>query len=190
MNDVDHYRQTFTGKRFHFLHPTPDEVCLEDVAHHLAMTCRYGGAVKYFYSVAQHSVLVSRASGTDPRARLVGLLHDAAEAYLHDLHPALKVLVTGYGILTIKADNAIRDAFGVPYEWVHKHGDAVKHADLRALACEASQLMMPRDGWAGWKSLQGIEPLAVRLDDPGMCWSPTDGAGFFMAEYQKLRALI
>lgn len=183
-SDDSPFRLTRSGRRFHFLRPSSEEVCVEDIAHHLALTCRFGGAVRFFYSVAQHSVLVSRASGDDPRARLVGLLHDAAEAYLHDIHPALKETWPAYEKLTDLADQAIEDALGVPFSWVQTYGAGVKNADLRALAAEARDLMP-----AGWP-VSGAEPLSVRLDDPAMCWTPEQGAGFFLAEHQKLRALI
>jgi hypothetical protein len=79
---------TATGRRYYPADPRAEDVCLEDVAHHLAKLCRYNGAVQRFYSVAEHSVLVSRA--VPPEYALHGLLHDAAEAYTGDFHYAVK----------------------------------------------------------------------------------------------------
>lgn len=62
---------------------TKDDVVLEDVATTLAKICRFGGRTEYPYSVAQHSVLVSRL--VPDRLAYVGLHHDDAEAF------------TGYG---------------------------------------------------------------------------------------------
>jgi hypothetical protein len=83
------WQQTFTGRQFWPCDPRPEDVCLEDIAHHLALMCRFGGACRVFYSVAEHSVRVAelvwdRTNG-DREAALAGLLHDASEAYLVDI---------------------------------------------------------------------------------------------------------
>ena len=79
---------TYSGCRFWPLDPRPEEIHLVDVAHHLAMKCRYGGAVRQFYSVAEHSVIVSQY--VPARFAREALLHDAAEAYIGDMIRPLK----------------------------------------------------------------------------------------------------
>lgn len=69
---------TFTGRLVNPLNLKDSDIDILDIAHSLAMTCRYRGHCTSFYSVAQHSVLVSRMVP----CRLRALLHDAAEAYL------------------------------------------------------------------------------------------------------------
>lgn len=92
--------RTFTGRLVNPLALSPDDVDIVDVAHALSNLCRFGGHTKTFYSVAQHSVLVSEqladynpngAHGMS-RTQLArwGLLHDASEAYLIDLPRPLK----------------------------------------------------------------------------------------------------
>ena len=81
---------TYTGRQFWPLDPKPEYICLTDIAHALAMKCRYTGHSREFFSVAQHCILCSWAAeefGIDPR---VALLHDAAEAYLPDIATPLK----------------------------------------------------------------------------------------------------
>ena len=76
---------TFTGKRFDPIRITPDDICLEDIAHALSLSCRGGGHLKYFYSVAQHSLncaAEARARGWSERLQLACLLQDASEEYL------------------------------------------------------------------------------------------------------------
>lgn len=80
--------QTVCGERFYPLDPRADEIHLVDIAHGLAMTCRYGGHTRRFYSVAEHAVLVSHF--VPPAFALHGLLHDSAETYIGDMVRPLK----------------------------------------------------------------------------------------------------
>jgi len=59
---------------------SPDDITIEDLAHHLSLICRWNGGVPGFYSVAEHSLRV--ASKVDRRHAKWAMLHDAAEAYL------------------------------------------------------------------------------------------------------------
>lgn len=80
--------ETFTGRHVHLLNPDPAEVSILDIAHALAFQCRFTGHCLRYLSVAEHSILVSEIV---PRCdALWGLLHDAAEAYLHDMSRPLK----------------------------------------------------------------------------------------------------
>ena len=83
---------TFTGHAFDFHDADTwryDHAAqLNDIARALANTPRFGGHTM-FYSVAEHSLRVSdwlRDHGADERVQLLGLWHDAPEAYLGD-HP-------------------------------------------------------------------------------------------------------
>lgn len=83
-----HWIQTFLGKPFWPLSPRPEDIDIRDIAHALAMTCRFTGHSQKFYSVAEHSVRVSRI--VPAQFALHGLLHDASEAYLCDLSRPIK----------------------------------------------------------------------------------------------------
>ena len=54
------YIATSTGKHIDFVNITPDQICIEDIARGLSNECRFAGQLESFYSVAQHSVYVSR----------------------------------------------------------------------------------------------------------------------------------
>ena len=41
--------QTFTGKLVDIENPTPEMVDIQDIAHALSMTCRFGGHCRDFY---------------------------------------------------------------------------------------------------------------------------------------------
>ena len=91
------WMQTFTGRQYWPLDPRADEVDPVDIAHHLSMICRYCGASTRFYSVAEHTLGVLYVGLREADRRLPAfarysrlviaalLLHDAAEAYCHDL---------------------------------------------------------------------------------------------------------
>jgi hypothetical protein len=98
--------QTFSGIAFDLDPPNPDSVRLIDIAHGLAHQCRFAGQCAKFYSIAQHSVLVSRivakAIAAMPADRLTpaekascalsALLHDAGEAYTCDVPNPVKIV--------------------------------------------------------------------------------------------------
>jgi len=138
------YLTTYTGKHYYPLDPRPNQVCIEDIAHALSLLCRFAGHVREFYSVAQHSLLVSRH--VPPGLALHGLLHDAAEAYLNDLITPVKDHLTNYREIEHLNQSVIYRALGA-------EGDleplAVKQADTRALVTEIRDLM-PAECTYGW----------------------------------------
>lgn len=79
---------TYTGRWFWPLDPRAEEVDIRDIAHALSMQCRFTGHTRRFYSVAEHSVRVSRRVPAPDQ--LWALLHDASEAYLIDLARPVK----------------------------------------------------------------------------------------------------
>lgn len=87
--------QTYTGKKFFPLDPQIEDICIEDIAHSLAMQCRFAGHSKQFYSVAQHSNAMVNCWFPKPEQKELAkyaLLHDASEAYLTDIPRPLKYL--------------------------------------------------------------------------------------------------
>lgn len=88
MRNKNPWIETYSGKIVHILNPSPEEIDIVDIAHSLSMLCRYTAHCKKFYSVAEHSLLVSKFCSDENK--MWGLLHDATEAYLGDLSSPLK----------------------------------------------------------------------------------------------------
>ncbi len=129
--------QTHTGKAFDLLNPSPDDICIEDIAHALSMICRFNGHCHNFYSVAEHSILVSFC--VHGSLALEGLLHDAAEAYIGDMVSPLKnsIPLEPYREIEHDVRYVISEKFGLATSVPR----AVKEVDQRMLATERDQLM-------------------------------------------------
>ena len=148
--------QTYTGRRFYPLDPAAGDFDVRDIAHSLSMLCRFNGHCLRFYSVAEHSVRVSRL--LDGELRLWGLLHDAGEAYLTDLPRPVKGLIPEFRGLEDRILEAAMRSFGLPWPMPAE----VKLADDRLLATEARDLMGPPP--ADWGLTAA--PLDERIIDP------------------------
>lgn len=172
------WMRTYTGARVHIASPGPDEIRIKDIAHALAHLCRFCGHVPEFYSVAQHSVLVADVIEDlgSPEHMLCGLMHDAAEAYLHDLHRPLKRCLSEYGELEERMMAAVCLKFDLPSSMPA----IVKRADNMALATEFRDLYAePLDNCIAWAgeapSPSTIEPV-----------SPEAAERMFLDRFRKL----
>lgn len=105
--------QTYTGRAFTFPPADADAIDIEDIANALSKLCRFGGHCLKFYSVAEHSCLVSDHA-SDER-KLAALLHDASEAYMMDLPRPFKRLFRSYQIAEEEVMRVIAAKFG--FEW-------------------------------------------------------------------------
>ena len=134
---------TYSGKIIEPLNPDPEQIDIEDIAHALANQCRFTGHTREFYSVAQHSVLVSEIC--DEQDALWGLLHDASEAYLSDIaRPIKRCTEWGNGYTEVEQSlmAAVEEAFDLhgPYYDIGMPA-SVKHADDILLRTEMRDLM-------------------------------------------------
>lgn len=108
------YIQTFSGIKFTFLNPTSEMIEIEDIAHSLSMSCRYGGHCWPFYSVAKHSLIMSYL--VSPENALAALLHDAPEFVLKDLPSPIKNQMPIYIDIENKLYSTIADKYNIPLE--------------------------------------------------------------------------
>jgi hypothetical protein len=183
------WMQTFTGRQFWPIDPYPSEISIEDIAHSLAMQCRFAGHCLRFYSVAEHSVLVSRA--LPPHLKLWGLLHDAAEAYVLDVVRPLKPFLPGYREIEDRVMVAICAHFCLdldPMTSPPAMPSEVKLVDNRILLSERDQNMLPTShvwGLAQAAAGAGFGPLDVTLQ----FWSPYEAERQFLAEFADISDL-
>lgn len=127
---VGEWMETFRGVKFYPQDPLPGEILIEDIAHALSNLCRFGGHSDAFYSISQHSVLVSELV---PREmKLTALLHDASEAYIGDVIRPIKPYLPEYIAFEHRIMTAISIRFGLKWPMPKE----VKEADNLALAIE------------------------------------------------------
>lgn len=171
------WMQTATGRQFWPLDPRVGEIQIEDIAHALGMACRYAGHCLRFYSVAEHSVLMTRwlRDGNEPaEVQLCALLHDAPEAYLVDVPRPLKPHLTGYKAIEDRLWLLVAGRFGISPNMP----SIVKFADASILADEQQQNMAPCA--VPWDLEHG--PLGVTLQ----YWRPMQAKAEFLTEFERL----
>jgi uncharacterized protein len=133
--------KTYSGVYFDAFNPNPDLIKIEDIAHALSCQPRYAGHLPKFYSVAQHSLYVMRV--LPKHLKLVGLLHDASEAYLCDIPSPFKSRIPGYKAAENHLLATVLKKYGL-FDTYLKHQDEIKAADIRALKIEWDVLMQGR----------------------------------------------
>lgn len=155
------YIYTCSGKKFSLVDPQPEDVALADIAHALSHICRYTGHTNEFYSVAEHSVLVSQKC--EPEWAREGLMHDAAEAYIGDIATPVKALL-GDPVreLERRIMAAISERFGLKAEGL----DVVhRGADLNVFQDEVRDLFPSLPNWG----VSGV-PTGAEVKFPKKPW--------------------
>ncbi|TWT35353.1 hypothetical protein KOR34_02440 [Posidoniimonas corsicana] len=164
----------YEGGRVDLLHPRPEQFTIEDIARGLSRVNRFAGHTHEPYSVAQHSVIVSRL--VPPELALCGLLHDASEAYLGDLVRPLKQRLPGYVELEARMMLAIAERFDFPWPKPVE----VREVDNRLLVTERD-LLQPKA--PAWESLRDVKPYPrVQISYE----LPARAAGNFLRRYEEI----
>lgn len=176
------YLQTVSGRFVNPFDPDPAQLDPGDIACALANVCRFGGHCRPFYSVAQHSVIVSElveARGGDVEDVFAALMHDATEAYLGDMpHPIKHRSPLGAAFREAEAalEAVLRERFSIKADVPE-----IKRVDRALLATE--RRTVSGESWA-WPELEGVEALDLEL----VAWTPDEAERAFTARFDALQA--
>lgn len=190
--------ETYSGEAIDLADPDPNRIKLLDIATALGHLCRYAGHVNKFYSVAEHSILVSQLvdillpEGTakwdaTPLVQ-AGFMHDFAEAYMGDTIAPMKYLEKSSHMggmhsseMTFteqRLDRAICKRFALQGHLLDD--PIVKKADMWALYMEAVKFTNSKG--VGWNIPKNIIDLGN--DHPSL-WMP-----FGMEPYAARQAFL
>jgi len=186
--------QTVSGLFVRPLDIDPRHINIEDIAAGLSNTCRYAGQMEKFYSVAEHSVHVAqhlRNQGYSARIIMLGLLHDATEAYLCDIPRPIK----DYFFIKIndeyKSYREVEDHLMGTILWALGHEqlatednwEAVKEADNTLLLSEIIRLKHLHTGI-------DTKPIEDLYDDDITCCLPKEAQLSFLSCYNTIKAQL
>lgn len=147
--------QTGCGRHFDFSRPGESAFDIYDIANALANICRFTGHSGQFYSVAQHCVLVSQV--VPESDAMMGLMHDAPEAFVGDVAKPLKILLPDYAAIEERVEDAVFERFGLP----KRMPPTIKASDIILLRTEQRDVMQA-EGHV-WGFAAGAQPLPERI---------------------------
>ncbi len=181
---------THSGVGFRLTDPKPKDVRLEDIAYGIAYKYRFGGQVAPL-TVAEHSYMVAEIISIlwpESGKALHGLMHDACEAYTHDIQAPVRQFIKfqmpdgqliSWGDLERMINQTIARALNLePYFYT---APEVRAADFLALAVEQSQCDPIKDqNWGLPPIPEEIQHLRLRF------WSPETAKKMFLDCYEAL----
>ncbi len=177
---------TRSGRVVNVLKPSVDMIHMDDVSISLAKKNRYNDFLEIDiddnYSVAQHSVYVSRIMSESEAggwsAALVGWAHDLPEFILQDIPTPIKEHLPDY--------KALEAAWGpVCYEWA---GTTMPDERMHALMKYADHtiLMMEMHQFGRWLEESHKYPKLFDFFEGDYCMKPSEARQFFLDEYESI----
>lgn len=170
---------TLAGTYFDFNAPEKFDFDINVIAHSLSNICRFTGQVREFYSVAQHSVIVSHLVA--PEFALVALMHDMAESVLGDVSSPLKSMLSEYRAIENRVEAAMAAYFGLPFPFPSE----VKDADMVALATEKRDLMHAPEILEVWNMIENVHPSPLKI----IPMPPAEARALFLGRWDELGGL-
>jgi 5'-deoxynucleotidase YfbR-like HD superfamily hydrolase len=168
---------TFTGKKFFLLKPRLVDIDIRDIAHGLAMQCRWTGQCHHHYSIAQHSYYCSFL-GPDEEA-LDRLMHDDSEAYMGDMNRPLKHF-TAAGPAYRRQEAVIQHLICRKYGLSLIEPASVLMADQQMLTAERNQLMRLNFKISDKFQTAPAAPIKIAR------WSPEKAEKMFLKRFKEL----
>lgn len=173
---VNNTIRLLSGKYLDLANPKPDQFELIDIANALSKICRFGGQIKTFYSVAEHSMhcrLQAAYDGLMAREQLACLFHDAAEAFIGDMVKPLKIMIPKYAEVEASIEAAIGEKFGIDFALTR---DVVREIDNAMLIAERNFLFSAdKVEWTGEKQVRKLHPRPNFL-----CLEPAEASRQFI----------
>lgn len=140
---MNEYITTYTGIHIVPSNPSPEEICIDDIAHALSMLCRGNGHVKTFWSVGQHCIACAKeaaARNLPDRIVLACLLHDAGECYLSDVPRPVKKTLPAYSETEERLLSVIYEKY-LGSDLTEEESHAVKEIDNALLWYDLEKLL-------------------------------------------------
>jgi 5'-deoxynucleotidase YfbR-like HD superfamily hydrolase len=141
--------ETVSGRKIDVSNPNPNDIVIEDIAWALSRMPRFSGhSIPYTpYSVAQHCIQVAEElKEHGPGIQLLGLLHDAAEAYINDLPSPVKHIPEIHAVIK-KLEDSLMTAIYTSLKITpptEQEEALIKIADKTQQAVEAYNFMYSR----------------------------------------------
>lgn len=185
------YIGTYTNKKFYFLDPKPEQICIQDIAQALSMSCRFSGHVSKFYSVAEHcciiadlveryhdnkngilrdAVIPTKNKHAEAKA---ALLHDASEAYICDIPRPIKPHLDNYFDMELKIEKVIQEKYNITAKT-----DLINYYDHHICGEEARQLFLHVPDWV--EDFDRIDGIKINA------WTPDQAKKEFLDRFYRL----
>ena len=166
---------------------TAADIDFEALAHVLANTCRRGGCMRGYHSVAAHAVVVSEEiealdgleDGDRRRLALHALVADAPSAWLRGRLPDSQRGAERAGRLASAIENAVREAAGLDAVLDEEHAELLRFVTRMAAAAERRDLL---EGDAPAGAGVAFPPLKRRLRPV----APDKAAEAWLARFRAL----
>ena len=147
---------------------TAESVDFTALAHVLANTCRRGGCLRGYHSVAAHSVVISEeiealdGLGDEDRRTLAlhALIANAPSAWLRGRLPDSQRAADRVGRLATGIETAVREAAGLDAVLDEEHGELLRFVTRMAASAERRDIM---DGNAAVSASVAFPPLKRRI---------------------------
>ena len=188
--------QTVSGKKFYPLAPREEDVDIRDIAHALSNICRFSGQCKQHHSVAIHCVNVSKLleyiyGDEASELAMMGLLHDASEAYFGDIPSPVKNYIADFAVIEARLTNAILKSVLPKADLGSPMWSRVCVADAANLVTEARELFdTVCDNWTDTVLKEIPEHVRMPAHWLQLGLQPKEAERRFLLRYDDLKKRI